>query len=44
MKTRFYKLIVVTLLLSFVFSLGSVCQAKEPYASYYLIDMLCMKY
>ena len=43
MKTRFYKLIVVTLLLSFVFSLGSVCQAKEPYASYYLSGNIAMK-
>lgn len=43
MKTRFYKLIMVTLLLSLILSVGSVGQAKEPYASYYLNGDTAMK-
>lgn len=43
MKTRLYKLIMVTLLLSLVFSMGGISQAKEPYASYYLSGEIAMK-
>ncbi|MBP3391305.1 MAG: YIP1 family protein [Clostridia bacterium] len=43
MKTRFCKLIMVILLLSFVLSLGTAFQAKEPYASYYLSGNVAMK-
>ncbi len=43
MKTRFYKLIMVTLLLSLIFSMGGISQAKEPYASYYLNGNTAMK-
>ncbi len=43
MRTRFYKLIMVTLLLSLVLSMGGISQAKEPYASYYLNGNTAMK-
>lgn len=43
MKTRFYKLIMVTLLLSLILSVGGIGQAKEPYASYYLNGGTAMK-
>ena len=43
MKTRFYKLIMVTLLLSLILSMGGISQAKEPYASYYLNGNVAMK-
>ncbi len=43
MKTRICKIMMVIFILSFIFSLGGVAQAKEPYASYYLNGTDAMK-